>query len=222
MEHSGIAQRLTDRKRWNKIYDSLNIADKIVIRWDDTTGEIHCGCCPAVVRNDNIEFHVKGKKHMDKLKVATENKLRQESMRTSIIKSNKMTRNIDENTHLFRAEFLRVLLECGIPYSKAAVYGPLNTFIENWTKMSVTDSSHLVRDYLHLIEKEQMEILLAEIKDREIRVGFDETTIVYSNMCFVVGFINASGKMIQRVVDLKQVKGNRLHVCIQISLLSHE
>ena len=107
----GRPQRLKDRKRWSKIYDSFSIADRIVIKCDDAKREIHCGCCPAVVRNNNIEFHVKGKKHMN-IKVATENKLRQKSMRTSIIKSNKITRNIAENTHLFKVEYLRELLEC--------------------------------------------------------------------------------------------------------------
>lgn len=75
-----------------------------MIEWDPTTGEIYCGCCPAVVRND-VDFHIKGKKHLKKLKIAAENKLRQESMRTPIVNSNKMSRNIDENTHLFRVEY---------------------------------------------------------------------------------------------------------------------
>ena len=192
----------------------------MVVKWDQSTGEIHCGCCPAVVRNDNVDLHVASKRHMEKLKFATAAKMRQVSMRTAIVNSNKMTRNIDEDTHLFRAEYLRMLLQCGIPYTKAAVYGPLNSFMENWTKMSLVDSSHLIRDYLPLIEKEEMELLLEEIKDREIRVGFDETTIVHTNMCFVVGFVNKTGQMIQRVVDLKQVKGIHFHVFIYVYIVT--
>ena len=192
----------------------------MVVKWDESTGEIHCGCCPAVVRNDNVDLHVASKRHLEKLKVATATNMRQASMRTAIVNSKKMTRNTDEDTHLFRVEYLRVLLQCGIPYTKASVYGPLNNFIENWTKMSVVDSSHLIRDYLPLIEKEQKDLLLSEIKDREIRVGFDETTIGHTNMCFVVGFVNATGQMIQRVVDLKQVKGIHFHVLIYLYIIT--
>lgn len=83
----------------------------MVVKWDELTGEIHCGCCPAVVRNDNVDLHVASKRHLEKLKVATATNMRQASMRTAIVNSKKMTRNTDEDTHLFRVEYLRVLLQ---------------------------------------------------------------------------------------------------------------
>lgn len=65
-----------------------------------------------------------------------------------------------------------------------------------------------------------MILLLSEIKDREIRVEFDEATIVYTNLCFVDGFVNASGKIIQRVVNVKQVKGIHFHIFIYANMIT--
>ena len=52
--------------------------------------EIHCGYYPSVASNDNVENHVKSKKHVEKRKIAFASELRLGSIRTAIVKSIKI------------------------------------------------------------------------------------------------------------------------------------
>ena len=40
------------------IYNFLKLPSDVVIKWDEAKREIQCGCCRAVVKNDNVENHV--------------------------------------------------------------------------------------------------------------------------------------------------------------------
>ena len=40
------------------INNFLKLPRDIVIKWEEAKREIHCGCCPTVVKNDNFENHV--------------------------------------------------------------------------------------------------------------------------------------------------------------------
>ena len=40
------------------INNFLKLPRDIVIKWDEAKREIHCGCCPTVFKNDNVENHV--------------------------------------------------------------------------------------------------------------------------------------------------------------------
>lgn len=75
-------------------------------------------------------------------------------------------------------------------------------FLETWTPHSLTDSSHLLRDYLKIIQDDELEEIRREIKGRKLRISFDETTLNWCCFCVIVGFVDDEGRMQQRVIRL--------------------
>ena len=75
-------ERLTDRKRWTKIIQCSLRETKLLLN-----GTFPCAYCPSAFKNDSVENHVKSKNRLQKCKKVLTTKLRQQSLKSAIVKS---------------------------------------------------------------------------------------------------------------------------------------
>ena len=123
--------------------------DLILIEYQIDLKRIWCSGCGCPVRNDNLAVHVNTPKHVTKAKTAIETKLRQASLVTAISESKNLSRNVLNETHLFRCDLVRTLLCSATAIQKADDF---RDFLLRWTKTEMTDSSNLLRTYLPIIK----------------------------------------------------------------------
>ena len=180
-------------------YNKLSTDDKKVIIHDPIKLTITCECCNEYVRSDNIHGHCDSSKHKRKRDRWNALIKKQATLRDFIERTKSLSRNVHTDEHMMRLDWTRRMLIANVPIEKS---NDFREFLETWTKHDLTDSSHLLRDYLEIIQNEELELIRSEVKGRKLRISFDETTINWCCFCVVVGFVDDQGWMQQRVVRL--------------------
>lgn len=141
--------RTCSSSTWTTIRKKLTGHDADGVKYDVAEKRIWCSSCICFIRDDYLSEHLTTPKHLKASKVAAEANVQQASLETAIGVTKALSGTVANKTHLFRCEFVRTLLTSAIAVNKADDF---RFFLEKWTKIELTNSSNLLRDYLPVIK----------------------------------------------------------------------
>ncbi len=118
------------------------------------------------------------------------NKANESKMKENVSQHKSLSPFIESEVHVLRMDWLRTMMQSGCPISKSDDF---RDFLQVHGKINLTHHSHLLRTYLKAVIKEENDNIRHAIKDKLIGVFFDETTIVWVNMCVIICFVDDKG-----------------------------
>lgn len=146
---SVAAERTCSLNNWNSLKKLLAEDDLLLITYRNVEKRIWCSACPSYIRDDNVENHIKCGKHLKRKAIVAVENLHQSNLGTAIANSTTLSKCLSNNTHQFRCELVENLLKSGKPIAQA---DDLRPFLNKWSKMESTNSTHLLSDYLPIVK----------------------------------------------------------------------
>ena len=153
---------------------------------------IYCRLCFGDIRPGVAwKEHNVSEKHIRNRKKNASSHCRQSSLQALVSKGVKngllSDAVVPPEVHLFRIETVREFLVSGRPI---VTIDDLRPYLERISKLPLTHSSHLIRDYLPLISDENLSVIKNLISGKRLVGIFDATPLKYNHHAFNIGFVN--------------------------------
>jgi hAT family C-terminal dimerisation region len=113
----------------------------------------------------------------------------------------------EEQTIVFRTDFLRACLDAGVPLAKMDSFRP---FLDQYCKFSSTAATHLSK-YVPVLLKSECTILRAALKGQHVLVIFDGTTTVGEIFAIILRWCESDYTVKQKLVHVGIYKSSFEH-----------